>query len=104
MIEWQDPPKKRKREGKWQEIFDQLKENPGRWAKIKTAKDRNAHSLAGRLRTQFGSDYEIRSQLVESNDGVKIAGVWARYVPQDTPSSLNNLSGVSIEGDTPDGM
>lgn len=82
-IEWDTPPEKQKREGKWQEVFDQLRDNPGKWAKLYESKDRNAHSLAGRLRAQFGSDYEVRSQLTGTKNGVKQAGVWARYQPEE---------------------
>lgn len=80
IFEWEDPPEKQKREGKWAEVFARLRERPNKWAKIAEGKDRDSHSLAGRLRTQFGPDYEIRSQLTGSMNGVKQAGVWARYV------------------------
>ncbi len=80
-LEWENPPEKRKRTGKWQPVFAALKDNPNRWAKLSEGKDRNSHSLAGRLRTVYGKDeYEIISQTTDPVDGVQQAGVWARYI------------------------
>ncbi len=78
---WDTPPDKGKRTGKWQLVFDELKANPGKWAKLSESKDRNAHSLAGRLRKGHGSDFEIVSRTIAPRGGVKQAGVWARYQP-----------------------
>jgi hypothetical protein len=77
-LEWQDPPEKSARSSKWSKVFDQLAVNKDRWAKLYEGKDRNAHSLAGRLRKQYGKDYEIKSTKIPDHAGT--AGVWARYV------------------------
>ncbi len=78
-IQWEDPPTKKKRQGKWEPIFDILRQNPMKWAKLSEGKDRNSHSLAGRLRKQFNDneDFEIVSQTISP----EVAGVWARYNP-----------------------
>jgi len=77
---WDNPPEKRNRTSKWAVVAQKLRENPGRWAKLSESKDRNAHSLAGRLRTTFGDGFEVISQTTGTNeDGVKQAGVWARF-------------------------
>ena len=81
-MQWEDPPQKQKRSGKWSAIFEELRANPGRWAKLAQGKDRNSHSLAGRLRAQFNGEdeFEIISQKTEPIDDVDQAGVWARFV------------------------
>ena len=86
-IKWEDPPDKAARKGKWASVFDQLNANPNKWARLYEGKDRNAHSLAGRLRKSYGSDYEIRSR--KTGDGT--AGVWARYVPASDPVLREHL-------------
>ena len=85
---WEDPPENTERNKKWDTTFQQLKKNPGRWAKLYEGKDRNAHSLAGRLRKNYPG-YEIKSQtLAPDEDGEKQAGVWARY---NEPEELSVL-------------
>lgn len=81
-IQWEDPPDKRRRTGKWSAIFAELRKNYNRWAKLSEGKDRNSHSLAGRLRAEYNKDneFEIISQTTEPIKGVKQAGVWARYI------------------------
>jgi len=75
---WDNPPDKGKRTSKWSQVADSLRANPGKWAKLKDAKvARNAHGLAGRLRTKFGTDYEV----IARSTGEGTAGVWARYYP-----------------------
>jgi hypothetical protein len=75
---WDNPPDKGQRSSKWSQISDKLKANPGKWAKLKEAPvARNAHGLAGRLRTKFGTDYEV----IARSTGPNSAGVWARYNP-----------------------
>jgi hypothetical protein len=90
VFEWQDPPEKSARSSKWSKVFDQLRNNPNRWAKIYEGKDRNAHSLAGRLRKQYGSDYEIKSTKMPEKDGV--AGVWARYAGLTLDEKMKHLN------------
>ncbi len=84
-IVWDTPPDKGTRTSKWETVGAALKDNPGKWAKLYEDKDRNAHSLAGRLRPKFGSDFEVISRMTGTKDGVKQAGVWARYNPTTHP-------------------
>lgn len=75
-MKWEAPPDKGPRSTKWSKIFAELKANPDRWANLYNGKTRNAHSLAGRLRKQYGEGYKITSQTVGDGD----AGVWAKYL------------------------
>lgn len=79
-IVWDTPPKKVSRSTKWENVRQALQDNPNKWAKLYEGPQRNAHSLAGRLRSKFGTHYEVRSQSVRDADGAKVGGVWARYV------------------------
>lgn len=98
-IMWENPPEKRKRAGKWEEVFNALRANPGRWAKLSEGKDRNSHSLAGRLRTEYNGDdeFEIISQTTEAVDGVNQAGVWARYISPADPGELETVTEMERE-------
>lgn len=86
-IIWEAPPEKGTRRSKWASVFNTLRDNPDRWAKLYEGKDRNAHSLAGRLRKTYGGEFEIQSRTLDPVDGVKQAGVYARYVA----AAPNNL-------------
>jgi hypothetical protein len=79
-MKWEDPPAKGKRSSKWMKIFNELEENPGRWACLSEddAKTRNSHSLAGRLRDKYGRNGEF--EVISMTTGPGVAGVWARYL------------------------
>lgn len=82
-MNWQDPPE-RSRTSKWKDVAAQLDTRPGTWALLKeydgdNAK-RNAYSLAGRIRTIFGSGYKVTSRSIPGTDE---AGVWARTLNDD---------------------
>jgi len=93
-IQWEAPPEKGRRRSKWSNIFKVLKENPDKWAKLYQGKDRNAHSLAGRLNKSYGGEFEILSRTLDpievNGEMVKQAGVYARYVPPPTTSPWLN--------------
>lgn len=76
-MQWEAPPDKGKKQTKWSKVADELRDNPGKWAKLSQGKSRNAHSLAGRLRAKWGTEYEVKSQMLPELDNQ--AGVWARY-------------------------
>jgi hypothetical protein len=86
---WDNPPDKGKRTSKWSRVSDSLKANPGKWAKLHEADiARNAHGLAGRLRTKWGDDFEV----IARSTGADSAGVWARYIGPTLDQKMAALS------------
>ncbi len=104
---WEDPPESAERERKWDATFDDLKQNPERWAKLFVGKDRNAHSLGGRLRKLY-PDYEIMTRTVKKKKNVKQAGVWARYAESPTMdedrAALNEAYESAVDDAFNDGL
>lgn len=92
-MQWESPPTKGRRKGKWDRVFAELKANPGRWARLYLGLDRNAHSLAGRLRSKRGDEFTIVSRTVEElgEAGEKQAGVWAMYRPEEEPPTYQDM-------------
>ena len=88
---WDNPPDKGTRTGKWSSVALELREHPTKWAKLYEGKDRNAHSLAARLRLNdsFGDEFEIISRTVApkniNGEIVKQAGVWVKFVGEAPP-------------------
>ena len=74
-VEWSEPPAAR-RKGKWAQVFKELEDRPGDWAKLSENTTRNAYSLAGRLRKIGGGDFEFTSRSFGDGN----AGVWGRYI------------------------
>lgn len=83
-LKFQDPPQDRRIATQWDEIFEELRKNPGKWALIKEGM--NSPATAGNLRRGVykGStpgEFEATTRSREEN-GKKVVDIYARYPEQ----------------------
>jgi hypothetical protein len=92
-IQWENPPARGRRKTKWGTTFAELRANPNKWARLYLGLDRNAHSLAGRLRKNYGDEFTIISRTIDElgPKGEKQAGVWAIYEVAAKPPTREDL-------------
>lgn len=82
-IEWAEPPTAPNEPGRWTAVADELRANPGRWAKIKV--DASDTTLAHRIKHgavvgfRPAGAFEARS-VSWASDGKRRFDIYARYV------------------------
>ena len=86
-IAWEEPPPGHvPKHGRSQKIVEQLKANPGAWAKILTGVSPAYASniKTGKTATAWRptSDFEVVTRNSKMSDGVRRVDVYARYIGQ----------------------
>jgi hypothetical protein len=101
-MKWEEPPAETRdggRGSKWRTTLEELRQHPGKWARVADGVSAAATAAAirgGKLGGAQKGEFETRYQVTDSKKDKHKGAVWARYVKGDTDAAQE--AGAGEEG------